>query len=390
MLLSKTDYIYLGVFLQNVSILSKYYTSANSIIATLGGIIYLYGLYLNRKHIIVKKYPICYKILLIAVLLMWIRFDINGYNAGTIQSLNGTFSTSLFLLFLYSPRIFKIEEMKKWAIISSLCGICFIIINWNYLLAEKAFAYGYRENEHGSYMATESIYLLMSCAFFLFYTDYKINKFTIYCIIIIFFAIITGMAAGRRGYTVLNLLFLLQFAFFYLTYSNSNSSITKRVLLISGIILFAYLYYQEYKDTQLSMFFNRLDTDSRSDIFYYWDKEMEKDSSYWIWGKGASGGYYDGEFGFIRGGIENGFRNMVLKGGLIYYLSYVILMFTMIYKSLKLNDRKLRNLSLYILLLYIHMFIQGMPTFSFLHLFMWISYNWIFDKKSCIAEPKIS
>jgi hypothetical protein len=313
---------------------------------------------------------------------MWLRFDPDGANGGTVQDMNGAFAMFFFLLFWYDSAIFKLQDMQRWAIIGSICGVLFAIMNWQYILAANAYQGSYSNNdERAVNMAMSVIYILMGSSFLLF--TYRVTNVRLhyYGLFMTLLAIVVAMASGRRGYSVINMLFVVQFMFFHVWYSKGKRKKWGMLGMVC-VLLFCYRYYLAYKDTQLSMFFDRLDTDSRTGVFYYWSKDMNQDWLNWVWGKGVSGGYYDGGFGAVRPGIENGVRQMILKGGLLYLLSYMLLSLVMAYRAFfKSNNALMKGMAVYIMLLFIFLFVWGTPSISFTHLYMWIAFTWINNKR---------
>ena len=72
----------------------------------------------------------------------------------------------------------------------------------------------------------------------------------------------------------------------------------------------------------------------------------------------------------------------LMKGGFLYLISYMGLAVHAIYLAFfQSRNSFMRGLSLYIFTLLVFMFIWGTPSISFLHLNMWISYVWIFNKR---------
>lgn len=347
----------------------------------IGPLCYLYGLYVNRRHIRTRNLPTAYVVLLLISAFMWLRFDPYGHNGGTVQEITGAFSMFLFLIFLYDPKIFRLEDMRRWAIVAALCGMVFSVLFWDNILAADAFGGTYSENVGGVAMAMATIYIIMGCGFFLFIYQYYSRRFTYFALFATMLAIVVAMNAGRRGYTVINLMFVAQYVFFVV----ANAKGKKRVgaiIFVSVFLAGCFAYYLMFKDTQLAMFFQRLDSDSRSSVFDGWNNEMAKNVLWWVWGKGVSGGYYDTFFETVRPNIENGLRHMILKGGLLYYLSYVGVALYITFLGVFRSKNKLcRGVAIYAFFLFIFTFVWGAPSISYTHLFMWMGYTWVNDKR---------
>lgn len=357
---------------------------AFSILVYLGPLILVYSFFYNNVAFsnFFKK-PLAYKILLFAFFLMWIRFDINGANGGTFRDITGACSMFLFLIMLCNPYRFKIRMIVKWAFIAMFTGVIYALFFWKNLVASNAYAdMSYTSNEGGVAMAMGCIYLLMSAGFIILcLNEFITSKAQKYTILTLLFAITIAMVAGRRGYSAILMLFIFEYLFLYLFY-NKNGKFFFKLVLATLFILVLFYYYWLNKDSQFQMFTSRLNTDSRSDVFFYWDKEMAKNDLNWIIGKGVSGGYWDGDFGELRPGIENGVRHLLLKGGMLYLGSYFLLSIQAIYLAVfRSNNRLMKRLALYIFTLLVFMFVWGTPSFSFTYLFLWISYTWIFNTK---------
>lgn len=376
----KSDFLYLGVYLHNLGILlyGSLEIQLFKFLVYLGPIFYLYGLWTCRKDITKKKLPLAYLFLLVVSLLMWARFDVNGYNGGTVQDITGSFSMSLFLILLYNKKIFYLSQFRKWSAIASVTSLLFVFVFFDKLLSANAYAFGVSNNEGATAMAMAAIYLFMSCSVFLCIPYVSKRKWNFFSLVIIIVTVITAMTSGRRGYSVINIAFIVIFLLLYSI--NSRITIWKRILFLMSFLFFASFYYSVYKDSQLKLFFDRLETDSRSAQFESWDKEMNKNKIYWLCGKGVSGGYYDSDFCEIRPGIENGMRHMILKGGLLYFICYSLLSIGLVLVGfLKSSNKVMKGFSIYVLLLYMFVFVWGAPSFSFYHLYMWISFVWICD-----------
>ena len=270
----------------------------------------------------------------------------------------------------------------KWAFIAMFTGIVYALFFWKNLVAINAYKnMEYSSNENGVTMAMGCIYLLMSGGFILCINGFVTNKVKNTTVLVIVFAIIIAMVAGRRGFSVILLTFLLEYLTMYIYFGKKRKLFIRLVLTIF-FILGLFYYYWINKETQFQILTARLNTDSRSDVFFYWNKEMVKNNLNWIIGKGVSGGYWDGDYGQLRPGIENGIRHMLLKGGILYLGSYLLLSLHAIYLAVfRSNNKLMKGLAIYILTLTAFMFVWGTPAFSFTYLFLWISYIWIFNTK---------
>ena len=348
----------------------------------IGPLLFLFGLLKNYKDIRTNHLSPFYKMLMIAFFIMWIRFDINGANGGTIQDITGAGATLFFFIMLYNPYKFKISSIIKFTIILGFVGVMFSFANYDKLLAVNAYSeLSYESNERGATMSMAAVYCLLNSALFLLLLRHVTPKVRNISFFLVVVSILVAMIAGRRGYTLLGLIFLAEFFFMFIVLDKKKPLLLKSLIVVT-IIYCAYIYYLGNADTQFKMFTARLETYSRSGVFYYWEKTMNHRIWNWVIGEGVSGGYWDGDFCTLRPNIENGVRNCLMKGGFLYLISYMGLAVHAIYLAFfQSRNSFMRGLSLYIFSLLVFMFIWGTPSISFLHLNMWISYVWIFNKR---------
>lgn len=386
--LNKYELPYFSVYIYVVGVMISYATETATfaVLCYLGPLLYLYSiikykvlLYRNRNI------PWYYWLLIIQLLFMWLRFDINGANGGTFRDINGAGATFLFLTLMWRPQIIRLKYLQKWIIIMMITGVVYTVLNWNELVAASTYIYnqGYYGDSSKTIvnMAMSVGYAMMSCGFLLCIQHLLTPKVRRLTLISSFLGLVVLMVSGRRGYSVLMICFILVYMMNSILYAPKNKRFYQ-ILFIISLILISVLYFIENADTQFSVLVNRIEADSRTEVFYWWNKEMGDDVFKWVFGKGVSGGYYDGGFGVVRPGIENGIRHMILKGGLLYLIPYVILGLQAIFLGFfKSNSRTLKALAIYVAICIGFLYVWGTPSFSFLHLSMWISFVLIFDPK---------
>ncbi len=347
-----------------------------------GPLLFIFGLIKYAKDINFRPVSPLYRILLIAFVVMWIRFDIDGSNGGTVQDITGCGATILFLIMPYNPYKFKLDSIIKYTTALGIIGAIFSFVFYDKLLAANAYSdMSYASNEKGATMSMAAVYCLINSSFFLCLFRNISTKVRNISVVLLVMSVMVAMIAGRRGYSVIGMIFLAEFFFLFIVLDKKKPFIWK-IAIVAAIFYGAYQYYLGNAETQFQMFTSRLDTDSRTGVFYYWEKTMNEDTWNWIIGKGVSGGYWDGGFGFMRPNIENGLRNCLLKGGLLYLIPYMGLSIQACYLAFfRSKSSFMRGLSIYIFTLLVFMFVWGTPSMSFFHLNLWIAYMWIFNRK---------
>lgn len=383
---SRYELPYLAVYLYLVGVMMTFATEMTVFkpLYYIGPMLFIYSFFkLNNGIHISKNIPWYYWVLMFQVLFMWLRFDIDGANGGTFQDVTGAGATILFITMMWNPRNIRIRYLQKWMIIMAITAVLYIIPNWNNLVMANLYQYNggfYGDNSSRFVNMAMSVgYAVMSCGFLLCIQHVLSTKVLNLVIAIALLGLVVLMVAGRRGYSALMICFILIYFVSSIVYSPRGKRF-KRIVITCCFFVVCALYFISHADTQFLVLVNRIDTDSRSDVFYWWNREMGDGLFKWIFGKGMSGGYYDGYFGFVRPGIENGLRHMILKGGVIYLFTYVLLGLRAIWLGLfRSHSRLVKMLALYVSVCIGFLYVWGTPSFSFLHLSMWISFVWIFN-----------
>ena len=386
-LISRYELPFFAVFIYIVGVMMVYATQLQTFSALyyIGPLLFLYSFkslnVLNRLQ--TRNIPWIYWLLMSEVFFMWLRFDINGANGGTFRDINGAGATFLFITIMYRPSMLRLRYAKKWILAIIGVGILYAIYFWkdlvlgSYYISTGGF---YGDNgERYVNMAMSVGYALMSCGFLLSIQHVLSPKVKFSVLGAAVLGLIVLMVAGRRGHSVLMLCFIMLFLYSTIIYSKGRQRFYAMIFGTFFIIGSVY-YFLANMDTQFGVLMNRIDTDSRTGVFYYWNKEMGTDMVKWIFGKGVSGGYYDGDFCSLRPGIENGIRHMLLKGGVLYLIPYIIIGLKAVYLALR-KGRSLfiRMLGLYVLICICFLYVWGTPSFSFLHFCMWVSIVWIYN-----------
>lgn len=140
------------------------------------------------------------------------------------------------------------------------------------------------------------------------------------------------------------------FAYFVTTQMSANTQSFKSFLMLLFFFLAALLLLANLDNLASGIFSNmagRATDDSRSEveINFFFDFAHSPITD-WIWGRGMDGGYLQdtynvetGEISPLRKGIETGYLYLLLKGGLLYVFSVVLIMINALFLGWK-NIRK--------------------------------------------------
>ena len=146
--------------------------------------------------------------------------------------------------------------------------------------------------------------------------------------------IVLLVVGARRGGIALNTLLLIGALYFKSRSKSKSQGFLNFVLSASLIAIFAYFILESKLSSYL---LERGMEDTRSYVEEMMFSQMS--TTDWIFGKGLNGRYYCPlvEDDYLKGwryGIETGFYNLVLKGGYLLAITYVLLLFIPAYRGL--------------------------------------------------------
>lgn len=158
-------------------------------------------------------------------------------------------------------------------------------------------------------------------------------------ITIIILALGAALMAGRRSSAASILYFI--FAAMSYFYFKSN----KKILILLFFLIVVYFIVHNldisFWEENFEILSNKIDSDTRSVVEQEFYKDM-KSSSDWLWGRGMSGTYLSPSASLIdklhRHLIETGYLNIILHGGLLLLIPYILIMIRAIYKGLFVSN----------------------------------------------------
>lgn len=189
-----------------------------------------------------------------------------------------------------------------------------------------------------------------------------------YATLNIIVALLVAIIAGRRSSSFAYILVFIA-SFFVVFRKSASATINTLILTAIGVTLI-------YQMGFLDFFLSKIDSDSRSGVVENFYDDM--DTYTWIFGRGALGTYYDPSplFGHIDGNrteIETGYLNMILKGGIIYLVLYVFVLFKAFYKGYFMTNNDLTKAFACIsLITCIELIPYGIQSFNLKYLSIWI------------------
>ncbi len=167
------------------------------------------------------------------------------------------------------------------------------------------------------------------------------------------------------------LLLLTLFIFQYLLYSKNKVMQIVLAVLIVAILGTSIL---TFINSNFSLLVSRAGEDTRSGVEEFFFQSFQGKELDWLVGRGINGTYYCPIFrNPNRDVIETGYLHMILKGGLVYLLTFILfLLFSMYLGFFKSKNTMTRAMAFYIFMRFIALIPFGLPSFSFEYVVLWI------------------
>lgn len=191
--------------------------------------------------------------------------------------------------------------------------------------------------------------------------------------------LITAFLA-RRGNLALSVLYLV-LAWVMYSLNDKRTSKIKMILMavmVGGIVL---ALFTNLSDSFFSTLMERGDEDTRSGVEenFYADMKSQADL---IFGRGWFGRYYDPIFDVFRSSIETGYLALILRGGFLYLVPYVVTLgITAVTGYFKSKNLFCKAFAFMCLMQIISLYPYGWPAFNFFHFFLWLGV-WVCNIKT--------
>lgn len=198
--------------------------------------------------------------------------------------------------------------------------------------------------------------------------DFISKKDWRYATLNIIVALLVAIIAGRRSSSFAYVLVFIA-SYFVVFRKSASATINIFVLAAIGITLI-------YQMGLLDFFLSKIDNDSRSGVVENFYADMDEYT--WIFGRGALGTYYDPSplFEHINGNrseIETGYLNMILKGGIIYLVLYLIVLLKAFYIGyFKTNNDFTKAFACICLITCIELIPYGIQSFNMKYVAIWL------------------
>lgn len=320
-----------------------------------------------------------YVVLLIVMFLRGPSYWYRAPGASLTQAVTAYLCSPYYFIWIIMPmvvlRMYPNYSLK--GLIRLVCGVCvicclFTIFNFRELLSFSLMsAFHYDTEESLSKFMYARIGLEFAALVPISCYLSKRQRIIVY----ITFAvnILTCILLARRGALAMSLLLVL-FSF-WLSFKDGNATQRRLVLLATvSLVLFFFLA----NNTSLFGYLHeRLLLDNRSEV----DETLMAQMNDWekLFGKGLNGRYYlpygaeDDPFNGWRYSSETGFFTIVLRGGYLMAIVYLVLMLVPAYLGMfRSNNRFCRAGGVFILWNIIYLYPFGVLTFNLNFFFIWM------------------
>lgn len=293
------------------------------------------------------------------------------------------------LTILMFPHGYRFDFMYLWRTMWLLC-ICYLCYypfalwsithySWSFEMTE-GMEWG-EEGTYGGFISNSTIGIanLAPTAIMLFFKKYLKTIHWHWFMIAYIGSLIITIFLARRGDLALSLLYLV---LAWLMYSLFDKRTSPLKLLFIGVIAvgISYLLFTNTADSLFSTLIERGAEDSRSDVedSFYADMKTLED---WLFGRGWFGQYYEPNFGIFRNAIETGYLVLILRGGFLYLIPYVVTLFLTFFNGI-FRSRNLfcKTFAIICLMQIISLYPSGWPAFNFFHMIIWLGV-WICNSK---------
>lgn len=184
---------------------------------------------------------------------------------------------------------------------------------------------------------------------------------------------------ARRGGLATSVLYLALAWLMYLL-NDKNTSKFKTIILLAFVISISYLMFNNMAESLFANLLERGIEDSRSGVENSFYADMDSQADWWF-GRGWFGQYYEPLSGMHRSSIETGFLALILRGGYLYLIPYVLILGLSFYNGyFRSKNLFCKSFAIMCLMQIVSLYPWGWPTFSFLHFVIWLGV-WVCNSK---------
>lgn len=303
--------------------------------------------------------------------IMWRGFSLNReVNLERLVNYGSGYLAYLAPLIVFFP--INLNFYKKLFDILFVAGIIFLCIDVLFIksLLDRSF-----ETQN----VIESFAILSIPSGFLLLTfKYHTRKKNLISTGVMVVSLLFSIYKARRGLSAITLAILISAYFVFLIEGR------KKILILYFSVLFVLLGALKFSDTYklgqnklFSFLLERGDADTRTGVEIYFDEDMSPTD--WVIGKGWNGQYFcpnvdRDQVTNYRNYIETGYLNIILKGGIISLVLYILVLVPSAILCLFFSKNILSKAAgIWIILSILETYPASIVEFDFNYLLVWIS-----------------
>lgn len=278
------------------------------------------------------------------------------------------------LIVFISLKNISLKSVWKFCLLHGLIGLVLLVVNY-----KKIFGVDQSYLDDDAYQAYINVIdiplqfmsisgFMMLCYFFVS-KKYLIASFSAMTL-----SVFTVMYTARRG-TVFMYLIMFIFALYLYIFSAKDGSKSIRLAVTSIFIILFVVLFLQFGNSTFSLLLSRLEEDTRSGVEASFYRSFQGKTSDWIVGRGINGTYFCDVFAIAsyRGEIETGYLHIILKGGFIYLITFVLFLSHAAYLGFfKSQNMLTKAMALYLVAHIIYLVPYGLPAFNFEYIILWI------------------
>jgi hypothetical protein len=227
--------------------------------------------------------------------------------------------------------------------------------------------------------------LALPCGFILLTYKYHSNRRLLIALCTLCASLLFAIYKARRGLTI-TISSVLIFSFFFYLFSTRQKMliIYLSALFICLGLLYANSIYDINNNKLLNSIVERGDEDTRTGVELYFYNDMHRKD--WIIGRGMNGQYYcpgiDDEDIDYRPIIETGYLQIILKGGLVRLILFLLIAVPAVILGLFSSKNILsKAAAFWILIALISLYPATVESFSLQYMLVWISIGICYSKE---------
>lgn len=184
-------------------------------------------------------------------------------------------------------------------------------------------------------------------------------------------SILIQVFLARRGGLVMSVMYLVMAWGMYVL-NDKYTSKFKMIILAIVVIGLCFMLFTNMADSLFSTLIERGTEDSRGGVEENFYADMKSQSD-WIFGRGWFGQYWEPAMCVYRSTIETGYLALILRGGFLYLIPYVMVIGLTIFNGyFRSNNLFCKSFAIMCLMQAISLYPYGWPAFNFFHFIIWM------------------